>query len=224
MEFMTVQGSAQSPKFPLVSWCLGGAFFFSSGLSAIVVLSLLLFVVGDIDVLGVRTAAAQSDSGATPRPTEEAPPVGGDVRDYPHAVIPAGQEALLADMLGKGVALPGGCKLTDGKIEYTVVRATYGCPGGEVTFDLAHPSQATATEAQTDQFALVLKTGSPPEGLVAALMSRIRSQEAAFQWTLLGKPRRRFSLATMLIVGAGLGAIAVLVWRLRGRAAARRQS
>jgi hypothetical protein len=55
-------------------------------------------------------------------------------------------------------------------------------------------------------------------------MSRIRSQEAAFQWTLLGKPRRRFSLATMLIVGAGLGAIAVLVWRLRGRAAARRQS
>src|SRR5689334_23207821 len=69
-------------------------------------------------------------------------------------VIPPGQEALLAAMLGRGGVVAEGCQLTNADVEYDVVKATYRCPWGEVTVDLAHASRATATTPiRTAQFA-----------------------------------------------------------------------
>src|SRR5438105_71718 len=55
-------------------------------------------------------------------------------------VIPPGQEELLATMLGKGAVLPDECKLADAEVDHTTIKAKYTCPGGEVVFELAHPS------------------------------------------------------------------------------------
>jgi hypothetical protein len=99
--------------------------------------------------------------------------------------ISPGQEDLLAAMLGKGATLPEECTLIAGEVDHTIVKATYTCPAGEVVFELAHPSTAAATDTQTANFAITLQSGSPPDTLIEALASLIRSQEAAFQWTWL---------------------------------------
>jgi len=90
-----------------------------------------------------------------------------------NAVVPAGQEELLAQMLGKGETLPGDCKLSAGQVEYKTVKATYACSSGNVVFELSHPSQAAGDAERTDRFALTLQSGSPPDGFVPALVSRI---------------------------------------------------
>jgi hypothetical protein len=146
----------------------------------------------------------------------------GAVEGEPHAVIAPGQEALLAEMLGKGAALPHDCKLTDGKIEYTFVRATYACRGGEVILELVHPSQGASPSAQTDRFAIVLVSGSPPDGLIDGLVERISSREEAFQWTMLGGAASKTWPSALVGALAGVLAIGVLVWRLRRRASLRR--
>src|SRR5437870_1606738 len=64
-------------------------------------------------------------------------------------VIPAGQDDLLAEMLGRGGALPGQCTLATGEVDRTIIKATYACPGGEVVFELRHPGKAPATATQT---------------------------------------------------------------------------
>jgi hypothetical protein len=96
-------------------------------------------------------------------------------------MIPPGQEELLLAMLGKGATLAG-CTLTGGEVVYTMVKATYACPGGEAVFELVHPSVAARSAIQTAQFAMTLESGSPPRSLADALVSRIRSQEDAFEW------------------------------------------
>jgi hypothetical protein len=88
-------------------------------------------------------------------------------------------------MLGRGTTLEG-CTLGNGQVDYKVVNAVYACPGGEVAVQLVHPSQAPPGATQTDRFAVTLQSGTPPEGLLPALASRIRSKEAAFEWNLVG--------------------------------------
>lgn len=102
-------------------------------------------------------------------------------------MIPPGQEDLIAAMLGKGVTLAG-CTLSAGEVIYTTIKATYACPGGEAVFEFSHPSTASREAIQTGQFAIMLKSGSPPRSLADALVSLIRSQEEAFEWEdLVGK-------------------------------------
>jgi hypothetical protein len=137
------------------------------------------------------------------------------------AVVPAGQEELLADMLGKGATLPGGCQLADGRVEYATVTAKYTCPNGEVVFELSHPSRAGGGAMETDRFALTPKSGSPPPELAPELVARIRAREAGFEWKWLGGPPKARSRALPFAV-AGLLAIAVLGWVLRSRSSARR--
>jgi len=110
--------------------------------------------------------------------------VAADDGDYPPGdpAIPAGQEQLIASMLGRGMALHD-CTLISGGVEYTVIKATYACPGGAVTLRLDHPRNATVTSAQTGQFAITVQSGSPPLGFGDALTSLIRSQEGGFQWS-----------------------------------------
>ena len=77
-----------------------------------------------------RPLAAQPEGGNTPPPTE-----------LQH-VIPPGQEPLLADLLGSGQTLPGGCKFADGQIQQSTIIATYDCDGGQVVIDVVHPEEA----------------------------------------------------------------------------------
>lgn len=103
----------------------------------------------------------------------------------PLAVIPPGQEALLLAMLGRGVALPDGCELSDGRVEHNVVKATYTCPLGPVVVELAHPEAVEEPRATTEQFALRVESGSPPESLLDAIAAGVRKQEDQFQWVRL---------------------------------------
>ncbi len=133
-------------------------------------------------------------------------------------VIPAGQEDLLALMLGWGAALPGPCSLKSAGVDYAIINATYACPAGEVVFQLSHPSKAPAKATLTERFAIIQLSGSAPPGLADALAALIRSREAAFEWKWLASPPKPVSRAPVLFAAAGLLAIAVLVlWALRRR-------
>ena len=104
------------------------------------------------------------------------------------AVIPAGQEELIAEMLGRGEALPGGCRFAGGQVAEPGIRATYACADREVVLELRHPRDAATAVARTAQFAIVPLRGTPPAGLVGALVSRIRWREGAFQRSWTGGP------------------------------------
>ena len=55
---------------------------------------------------------------------------------YP--AIPPGEERLIASMLGRA-RLVRDCKLISGGVQYTVIKATYDCPRGQVSLELGHP-------------------------------------------------------------------------------------
>jgi hypothetical protein len=137
------------------------------------------------------------------------------------AVIPPGREDLLADMLGRGATLPGGCRFTSGQVQADTVTAGYACSTGEVVVTLRHPTKATSGVMLTKQFALSVTSGTPPDGLTAELTSRIRSREGEFEWMLLGLPEpeqrsRSVIIAALVLVAAGLS---WLVLRFRRRRA-----
>jgi len=98
------------------------------------------------------------------------------------AVIAPGQEDLLAEMLGRGAQLPGGCAFAGGQVEDVLARSTYQCPDGAVVVELRHPRQAGDTSARTEQFAITVTAGSPPADLLATLADRIRAREPQFIW------------------------------------------
>ena len=135
-------------------------------------------------------------------------------------VIPPGQEELLTEMLGKGATLPGSCKFAGGSVEGSIVQSTYACPAGEVVFELHHPSRAPAGATRTAQFALTLKSGSPPDGLQAALVALIRAREGSFRWKWLNASPWQSSRLVIPLAAAGFLALVVLglVLRRRGRA------
>ena len=139
------------------SWKTRGRYVVQSGLASATLVCAILF---------------------SPALAAEPPPVS------PDPMIPPGQEELLADMLGRG-ATPAGCTLTGAAIEYSIIKATYACSGGEAVFELRHPSSAAASAIQTAQFAITLLSGSPPHSLADALVSLIRAREDAFEWEWL---------------------------------------
>ena len=104
--------------------------------------------------------------------------------DHPSGdpAIPPGEEEVIAAMLGRGMALHQ-CTLISGNVEYTVIKATYGCPGGEVMLELGHPRNAASTSTQTAQFAIDVQSGAPPPAFQDALASLVRSQEERFTWS-----------------------------------------
>jgi len=122
-------------------------------------------------------------AGAEP---EQAPAPPGAVRLNERYVIEPPAEALLGDMLGSGQTLPGGCTLRDGQIQRTSVLAIYTCGSGEVVLQLLHPEMAPRGGVRTQRFAVTVKTGTPPAGLVDAVAERIRAREATFAWKDVG--------------------------------------
>jgi len=134
-------------------------------------------------------------------------------------VIPPGQEELIAGMLGRGETLLAQCTLAAGQVQYSTIKATYACPGGEVSFELRSPDDGPASATRTARFAIILTGGSPPPGLVDALAARIRSRETAFEWQAL-RPRQ-FAVSWALIEGVGIIGLAIVGWVLAGRSSDR---
>ncbi len=99
-----------------------------------------------------------------------------------------GQEELLLEMFGKGVALPDACTLTEGRVEYTVGEATYACRHGEVILAFMHSSQAVETDIQTKHFAVAILEGAPPTSLLDELSARILQREDGFRWVMPPDP------------------------------------
>ena len=125
--------------------------------------------------------------------------------------IQPGAESLFADMLGGDQTLPGGCKLDDGQIERISVLATYTCGGGEqVVLQLVHPETAPPGGIRTERFALSVKSGAAPAGLVEAVAERIRARESAFAGTKLGT--RRMPLLHWAVPIAAGAVVAMLVF------------
>jgi hypothetical protein len=126
-------------------------------------------------------------------------------------VVPPGQEALLADLLGRGVELPGPCRFSGGGIAAATIKGVYTCPGGEVVIEL-HPAGGRGA-AQTDRFTLVVASGAPPAGLVDALRARIVAGEAAFEWADSGIDSAAAArLRTLVVFLCGLIAVALVAW------------
>jgi hypothetical protein len=134
-------------------------------------------------------------------------------------VIPPGQEPLLADLLGSGQALPGGCKFADGQIDRSAIVATYDCGGGQVVFEVRHPDEAPSSAVRSERFALAIRSGTPPQGLTDAILARVRAREKEFEWKHIGAPGGSGLARVLPIAGAALLALALLVWLVRrGRA------
>src|SRR2546425_13194588 len=134
-------------------------------------------------------------------------------------VIQPGAEPLFADMLGSGQTLPGGCRLSDGQIERTEVLATYTCGGGQVVLQLLHPEIAHTGGVRTQRFAVTVKSGAPPAGLVDAVADRIRAREAAFEWKRIGAggehTMRGAQTTRWVVVVAAAAPVTVVFWALR---------
>jgi hypothetical protein len=159
-----------------------------------------------IIVLGIGHAAA-----ADPSPSMDA-----KWHDERYVILP-GSEDLFADMLGKGETLPGGCTLTDGKIERSSVVATYSCGDAQVGIELGHPASPSAGAVRTERFAIAVKSGKPPGDLVEGVAGRIRAREAAFEWKDLGPRGRAGSRLWLAAVAFGVVAAILSFWTLRRR-------
>ncbi|MFT3764419.1 MAG: SGNH/GDSL hydrolase family protein [Minicystis sp.] len=85
-------------------------------------------------------------------------------------------------MLGKGAPLPGACAWAGATVESTRVLSWYSCAGQRVDLELRHPDDAVEAAARTARFALRVRHGTAPPGLVDALAARFREREAAFRW------------------------------------------
>jgi len=106
----------------------------------------------------------------------------GPVGQGAQYVIRPGAAALFADMLGKGEALPGGCTLSSGEIEPASLLARYVCGAAEVVLQVVHPETARPADVRTQRFAIAVKDGAPPAGLLDAVADRIRARESHFEW------------------------------------------
>ncbi len=192
---------------------------FGRAACASLVLALLFAAVLRAVAANEPSAADETDTHTGTRTDTPTPVAANEPSAVDEPVIPAGQDDLLAGMLGRGAALPEQCKFAGGEVDHAVIKATYACPGGEVVFELRHPSKAPAGATETARFAITLLSGSPPAGLAEALTSRIRSGETAFEWRL---PQSRPKPRLVLFAAAGiLGIAVVLGWALWRRKSAR---
>ena len=95
-------------------------------------------------VLGIAPASAQNES----------PGRVDTVRGNGRYVIEPGAEAAVRGNAGQGETLPGGCTLSDGKIDSTSVLATYACGDAQVALELVHPDSAKSGAVSTERFAV----------------------------------------------------------------------
>jgi hypothetical protein len=137
-------------------------------------------------------------------------------------VVPPGQEQLLGQLLGLGATLPGQCQFDNGDANGPIIHATYKCGDSEVVFELHHPSAAPAAAPRTAQFALVLRSGTPPPGLSDALLSLLRAREAEFHWLVIEPPAQPARAGRLWVPVVGVLGLAALGWATWRRRSARR--
>ncbi len=159
--------------------------------------------------VSVRAGAQLPPAVVTPGegpPVADVEPAGGR-----QAVIPPGQEELLVNMLGKGIELPGPCKLSGAEAKQTMIRADYACPSGAIAVELYHPDNAPSGAAKTAQFAVVIPAGSPPDGFRDALVERVKAHEAPFEWKWVGRSAVGPERSSPILLFAVLAVVAVVV-------------
>ncbi len=177
----------------------------------------VLWTIASLAALATPVAVAQEQDAAE-QGTE---PEFVEPLNEPMAVIPPGKEDFFAEMLGRGATLPNQCAFAAGQIAQGTVTVTYACPDGEVGVALGHPSAAASGATVTEQFALTVKSGSPPAGLVDALAERIRSREKGFEWTWLGPTvSTQSSRVIIVVLVLFVGVLWLVVRRTRRRAEA----
>ncbi len=185
------------------------------------VLVLTLCALASLAIRPAAPAAAQEEQPAVEHPdgipTHHVSPRPDEVSGERQAVIPAGQEERLAEMLGKGVVLAGDCTFSGGRVERRLVRATYTCGTGEIAIRLEHPSTAPSGALQTEQFAVSVASGTPPDGFLEALRAHIRARETGFEWKWIGSSGSSSSSAWLIAAVALLAALAGLAWVLWSR-------
>jgi hypothetical protein len=109
----------------------------------------------------------------------------GDELPFHEPVVPPGNNTLLADMLGRGAALPDDCKFAGGGADGPIIRGNYTCPSGEVIFALVYPDNAASPNARTERFAITVESGAPPPEMIDVVASLVRSHEVEFEWLWL---------------------------------------
>ena len=128
-----------------------------------------------------------------------------------HTVVLPGQEELIADIVGSGVTLPGGCQFTGGNIDDTV-RAHYACDTGPVTIQLSHRGTASSAVAETTYFRIRVIEGSPPPDLVEALVARTRAREENVRWTTVTSRRPAWLITSIVAIMLLPPVMAVIRW------------
>ncbi|MBI5477763.1 MAG: hypothetical protein HY906_02840 [Deltaproteobacteria bacterium] len=105
-------------------------------------------------------------------------------------VIPPGQEALLAEMLGREAALPDGCRWARASIDLSVATSHYLCgsPARAVSLILRHQQAPVAAGVATRHFVIGRGEGSPPDALLAAVAERVRANEGRWRWAKVTEP------------------------------------
>lgn len=101
-------------------------------------------------------------------------------------VIPPGQEALVATMMGVPPALASRCRLDHASVDHTFMTAYYRCDAvaSVVTIEARQLSDAPAAALRTERFALVPGAGVPPE-LFSAVTRQVRADESRWRWVSL---------------------------------------
>ncbi len=94
-----------------------------------------------------------------------------------------GHEKLVAEILGQGAELPGGCVFESARIGRRRIEASYRCSGADAPAGLAlvHPSSAGEAAAASAKFK-ILEKGSVPSGLAAEIAKRAAAREQGWQW------------------------------------------
>jgi hypothetical protein len=173
-----------------------------------------------IAVLALLSTTDRFGEWAVARARAQAPAAASEADDG-MAVVPPGQEDLLAAMFGSGAALPPQCRFTGGDADGAILHATYTCGQDEIVLALHYPDAVSRPTARTNQFAIVVQSGTPPPGLLDALTKSIRARENEFHWTMLQLPPKPGAAWKRLLgIGGAVAALAVAIVLLRRRRSA----
>jgi hypothetical protein len=147
----------------------------------------------------VLSAAALSIGCARRAPVEEP--------EQQHVIRP-GQEHILADILGTGEVLEGGCRFQGARIQFVSIAARYRCDAadGDTEVELCHPALAPAGALVTAKFALTVKGDRtpPPAGFPEALARRVSDREKRWHWTEIDDPTSAWEISAGMLAGPPL--------------------
>jgi lysophospholipase L1-like esterase len=144
---------------------------------------------------------------------------------WANPVIPSGQEAEVAELLGRGVTFPDECVWNGSSIASDRISTEYRCRSGTYRLSLMHPSAASTTPWRTAKFAVVETPPSPPPEFMQALVSRIRAEEVRFRWLepeparTVASPQavrtRAWPQSVAALATAAVALVAFLIWQRR---------